>query len=248
MISEPRRGFFWGAARRGSGSAAPHREPSGTSLRTAATLNQRLATGAAANCLRSSGALPVFTASGAVPSEAPRSLSGSIRTMGDVTVVVVIWAWRCGSGARYSAHAPADRRTDAGTTPAARDRADYSPSAGANQTAAQRPIGGVVRIREGCRRQHQSGADHACYCRLLCHSRSTEKLGEWSRPVDTLAIEVRLNSPYSKTNKRHWVAVPVLGRPRVRPTRCRARAHLRPAPPPPPRNTRSTHGADHAPS
>ena len=41
--------------------------------------------------------------------------------MGDVTVVVVIWAWRCGSGARYSAHAPADRRTDAGTTPAARD-------------------------------------------------------------------------------------------------------------------------------
>jgi len=172
----PRRGFFWGAARRGSGSAAPHREPSGTSLRTAATLNQRLATGAAANCLRSSGALPVFTASGAVPSEAPRSLSGSIRTMGDVTVVVVIWAWRCGSGARYSAHAPADRRTDAGTTPAARDRADYSPSAGANQTAAHRPIGGIVRVREGCGRQHQSSADHAGYGRLLRHSLSAEKL------------------------------------------------------------------------
>jgi hypothetical protein len=93
--------------------------------------------------------------------------------MGDVTVVAVIWAWRCGSGARYGAHAPADRRTDASTTPAARDRADYSPTAGADQTAAQRPIGGIVRVREGCRRQHQSSADHAGYGRLLCHSRST---------------------------------------------------------------------------
>ena len=56
--------------------------------------------------------------------------------MDDVTVVAVIWAWRGGGGARYGAHAPADRRTDASTTPAARDRADYSPSAGADQTAA----------------------------------------------------------------------------------------------------------------
>jgi hypothetical protein len=29
--------------------------------------------------------------------------------------------------------------------PGARDRADYSPSAGADQTAAHRPIGGIVR-------------------------------------------------------------------------------------------------------
>ena len=74
--------------------------------------------------------------------------------MGDVTGIAVIWAGRCCGGARYSAHAPADRRTDASTTPAARDRANYSPSARADQTAAQRPIGGVVRVREGCRRQH----------------------------------------------------------------------------------------------
>ena len=70
--------------------------------------------------------------------------------MGDVTAIAVIWARGCGGGARYGAHAPADRRTDASTTPAACDRADYSPSAGADQTAAHRPIGGIVRVREGC--------------------------------------------------------------------------------------------------
>jgi hypothetical protein len=129
--------------------------------------------------------------------------------MGDVTGVAVIWARRCGSGACYGAHAPADRRTDASTTPAARDRADYSPTAGADQTAAQRPIGGIVRVREGCRRQHQSSADHACYGRLLCHPRSTEKLWAWSRPVDPLAIEVQLNAPSNGTNEWRGVAVPV---------------------------------------
>ena len=96
-------------------------------------------------------------------------------------VVAVIWAWRCGSGARYGAHASADRHTDASTTSAARDRADYRPSAGADQTAAHRAIGGIVRVRDGCGRQHKSSADHAGYGRLLCHSLSTEKLREWGR-------------------------------------------------------------------
>jgi hypothetical protein len=44
--------------------------------------------------------------------------------MSDVTVLVVIWAWRCGSGPRSGAHATTDRRTDARTMPAARDRAE----------------------------------------------------------------------------------------------------------------------------
>ena len=121
--------------------------------------------------------------------------------MGDVTGIAVIWAGRCCGGARYSAHAPADRRTDASTTPAARDRANYSPSARADQTAAQRPIGGVVRIREGCRRQHQSGADHACYCRLLCHSRSTEKPGSGAGFLIPLPIELQLSAPSNEMNK-----------------------------------------------
>jgi hypothetical protein len=129
--------------------------------------------------------------------------------MGDVMVVAVIWAWRCGSGARYGAHASADRRTDASTTSAARDRADYRPSAGADQTAAHRAIGGIVRVRDGCGRQHKSSADHAGYGRLLCHSLSTEKLREWGRLLDQLAIEVQLNSPCNGTNKWHGVAVPV---------------------------------------
>jgi len=113
-------------------------------------------------------------------------------------VVAVIWAWRCGSGARYGAHASADRRTDASTTSAARDRADYRPSAGADQTAAHRAIGGIVRVRDGCGRQHKSSADHAGYGRLLCHSLSTEKLREWGRLLDQLAIEVQLNSPMQR--------------------------------------------------
>jgi hypothetical protein len=129
--------------------------------------------------------------------------------MGDVMVVAVIWAWRCGSGARYGAHASADRRTDASTTSAARDRADYRPSAGADQTAAHRAIGGIVRVRDGCGRQHKSSADHAGYGRLLCHSLSTEKLREWGRLLDQLAIEVQLDSPCNGTNKCHGVAVPV---------------------------------------
>ena len=129
--------------------------------------------------------------------------------MGDVMVVAVIWAWRCGSCARYGAHASADRRTDASTTSAARDRADYRPSAGADQTAAHRAIGGIVRVRDGCGRQHKSSADHAGYGRLLCHSLSTEKLREWGRLLDQLAIEVQLNSPCNGTNKWHGVAVPV---------------------------------------
>ena len=61
--------------------------------------------------------------------------------MGDVMVVAVIWAWRCGSGARYGAHASADRRTDASTTSAARDRADYRPSAGATRPPTARSAG-----------------------------------------------------------------------------------------------------------
>jgi hypothetical protein len=129
--------------------------------------------------------------------------------MGDVMVVAVIWAWRCGSGARYGAHASADRRTDASTTSAARDRADYRPSAGTDQTAAHRAIGGIVRVRDGCGRQHKSSADHAGYGRLLCHSLSTEKLREWGRLLGQLAIEVQLNSPCHGTNKWHGVAVPV---------------------------------------
>ena len=137
--------------------------------------------------------------------------------MGDVMVVAVIWAWRCGSGARYGAHASADRRTDASTTSAARDRADYRPSAGADQTAAHRAIGGIVRVRDGCGRQHKSSADHAGYGRLLCHSLSTEKLREWGRLLDQLAIEVQLNSRCNGTNKWHGVAVPVPAAPALLP-------------------------------
>jgi hypothetical protein len=137
--------------------------------------------------------------------------------MGDVTAIAVIGAWGCGSGARYGAHAPADRRTDASTTPAACDRADYSPSAGADQTAAHRPIGGIVRVREGCGRQHQSSADHAGYGRLLCHSLSTEKLWEWSRPVDQLAIESNSTRHATRQTNGTRLQFQSLARPRVRP-------------------------------
>jgi hypothetical protein len=47
-----------------------------------------------------------------------------------MAVIAVMWAWRCGGSARYGAYAPADRRTDAGTTPAARDCANDSSGSG----------------------------------------------------------------------------------------------------------------------
>jgi len=159
--------------------------------------------------------------------------------MGDVTVVGAIWAWRCASGARYGAQAPADRRTDASTMPAARDRADYSPGAGADQTAAQRPIGGIVRVREGCGRQHQSSADHARYGRLLCHSLSTEKLGSEAGRLISLRSTSSSNSPCNKRMARGYGSSRW---PRAFcPTRCRSSTTNSATTG---RSTRSTCGAD----
>ena len=94
--------------------------------------------------------------------------------------------------------------------PAARDRAYYSPSAGADQTAAHRPIRGIVRVREGRGRQHQSSADHAGYGRLLCHLLYRE-LREWRTGLDQLRSRSSSNSSCKGANKRRAVAVPVLG-------------------------------------
>jgi hypothetical protein len=89
----------------------------------------------------------------------------------DVMVIVaVMWSRRRGSGARYGANAPADRRTDTGTMPAARDRSDHGSGAGADQAAANRPLGGIVRVREGGRRQQQPGAEYAGNSRFPSHS------------------------------------------------------------------------------
>jgi hypothetical protein len=43
-------------------------------------------------------------------------------------------------------------------------------SASANQAAANRPLGGIVRVREGGRRQQQPGAEYAGNSRFLSHS------------------------------------------------------------------------------
>jgi hypothetical protein len=59
---------------------------------------------------------------------------------------------RCGSPC-YRTQTPSDRRTNPGTMPTAGNRADYSPGAGAQQAVADRSLGGIVRIREGRRRQ-----------------------------------------------------------------------------------------------
>jgi hypothetical protein len=96
--------------------------------------------------------------------------------MSDVmAVIAVIWVRRSGGSARYGADAPADRRTDAGTTPAAGDCADDSSSSGPDHTAAYRPIGWIVRVRGGRGRQQQSSADYAGDSRLLSHSLNWHK-------------------------------------------------------------------------
>jgi hypothetical protein len=72
--------------------------------------------------------------------------SGSIGTTGGTVVIAVARARGCGSSAGYGADASANRRSYASTTPAARDRADYSPGAGPHH------------------------ADHAGDSRLLSHT------------------------------------------------------------------------------
>ena len=74
--------------------------------------------------------------------------------MDDVMVIVaVIRARRCGGSAHYRSHTPANRRTDTGAMPAARDCPDHSPGAGAEQTAADCAVGRIVRVRVSGGRQ-----------------------------------------------------------------------------------------------
>jgi hypothetical protein len=74
--------------------------------------------------------------------------------MDDVMVIVaVIRARRCGGSAHYRSHTPANRRTDTGAMPAARDCPDHSPGAGAEQTAADRAVRGIIWVCEGGGRQ-----------------------------------------------------------------------------------------------
>jgi hypothetical protein len=53
--------------------------------------------------------------------------------MDDVAVIAGVRARRRCCGPCHGAQTPSDRRTDPGTMPAAGNRADYSPSAGAQQ-------------------------------------------------------------------------------------------------------------------
>lgn len=76
-----------------------------------------------------------------------------------MAVIAVMWARRCGGSARYGADTPANRRTDAGTAPAAGDCADDSSGSGTEQTTADRAIGGIVWVCGGGARQQQSSAD-----------------------------------------------------------------------------------------
>jgi hypothetical protein len=85
-----------------------------------------------------------------------------------------MWRRGCRSGTGYSAHASADRRSYAGTTPAAGDCADYSSGTGTNQTAAYRAIDRIVRVSEGRGCKHQCGADHIGKYPSLPHRLLTE--------------------------------------------------------------------------
>jgi hypothetical protein len=62
--------------------------------------------------------------------------------MGGTVVTAVARARGCGGSAGYGAHASANRRSYASTTPAARDRADYS-------DAAYAPEASVITIQGG---------------------------------------------------------------------------------------------------
>jgi hypothetical protein len=74
-------------------------------------------------------------------------LDVSIGTIDDVVAVVaVMWARRRGGNARYRSHASAYSRTDTRTPPTPCDRTNHSPRAGADQAAADRAVGRIVRV------------------------------------------------------------------------------------------------------
>src|SRR5205085_6225517 len=100
-------------------------------------------------------------------------LLGSVVTVVSVAIVAVICrtrACRRGGSAGYGAQSAADRRADAGATPAAGDRTDDSPGAGAEQTPAERPLTGIVGIRKSRCSHQQSRADRARKSHPLSHS------------------------------------------------------------------------------
>jgi hypothetical protein len=81
--------------------------------------------------------------------------------MDDVAVITGMRSRRrCGSPC-HGAQTPSDQSSYASAMPAAGNSADYSPSAGAEQAAAERTLGGIIGVRRGRRRQQQPGTDHA---------------------------------------------------------------------------------------
>ena len=86
---------------------------------------------------------------------APEPLKDSVGTIGDVMVVVaVIRTRRCCGSAHYRSHTPANRGADTGTMPAARNCANHSSRARAEQSAANRTVGRIVWVCERGGRQH----------------------------------------------------------------------------------------------
>ena len=81
--------------------------------------------------------------------------------MDDVAVITGVRSRRRCCGACHGTQTSSNRRTDPGSMPTTRDRADYGPGAGSDQAAADRSLGGIVGVRVGRRRQQQSRAYHA---------------------------------------------------------------------------------------
>ena len=69
--------------------------------------------------------------------------------MGHVmAIVAVMGTRRSGGNTRQGTHAPADRRTNTGATATSGDRSDHSPSTRTDQATSQRPLRGIVRVRD----------------------------------------------------------------------------------------------------
>jgi hypothetical protein len=100
-----------------------------------------------------------------------------------VMAAVCVPRWSCRRRSRTSGgtQASPDQRTDASTAAAAGNRTDNSPGACADQATTDCAVGGIVRVRGGCRGQQECRADHASYRRLPSHSLPPYK-GRGRRP------------------------------------------------------------------
>jgi hypothetical protein len=116
--------------------------------------------------------------------------------MTDPVVIAAVRARWCRDSAGHRPQASPDRRPYASTPSPAGNSADYSPSAGAEQTTPERALAGIIGVRRSRHRIDQSRSDHTGDGRLPFHSLHLYvpwggDLTDADRPVEKVSLVSR---------------------------------------------------------